>query len=277
MKKGITSEQWEFIIDHEEKLPQGIHLWYKGVPYPRRVFHNRLFDPNFFLRCLDALGQVKKFLFALTFLTKVVFPRTLKIKKYELFLTKIYALIDWQLAEFWIKDDEFSIPVWEIGKGVRKFLEEIGLGNVAYQYSRVLMMILEFDCAYRYRVQDLIGETTKEILQKPRQEIKRLMDIYNEREGFGAREKMNTINLLGYALWIPKIKKAFLTALNEVDLDKIKFDINDRYHISWWRGYDYMGQDFDTRYQFFLDTHKGDFPPFRKRDEGSVNDFLTGD
>lgn len=283
---GISSEKWNFIIKEAVKMPQGVYLWYVGVPYPRRVYYDKTNDINFALRVLDALGMVKKFLFSLMFLKDIVFPRTLNIKKYQAFLYHVYWQIHWILAEFYIKKEEYSVPVREVGIFVKRFLFYLGFNeDLAGHYADVVMMVLEFDNAYRYRLQDIVGETSKELL-KNRKEIIRLKEIYLKRElqqqdvlDFGARGKIARVfAFFSYALWIPKFRRAFDFALEGIDLEKIKLDINDRYHTSFWRGYDYEGKDFDTRYQFFLDTHKDGFPPYVKRqDPNETAKFLIGE
>lgn len=275
--ENISAESWQFIIDREEKLEQGILLWYRGCPYPRRVYHNRVNDPNFFLRTLNALGSVKKYLLTLTFLKDIAFPRTLNIRKYESFLLHLFLVFDWNLREFYIQDKEFSVPVWEMGKFINQFLQNIGLSeNTAVNYAKIGMMILEFDCAYRYRAQDIIGETSKELLQNPRKEIKRLFEIYNQREGLlGAQYKINKLNLLLKLLFIPKLKKAFLNALEQIDIEKIKFDKNDRFHTSFWVGYDFEGKNFEQRFSPYEELYKT--IPFKKREDPQIiNNFLTG-
>lgn len=259
-----TSEQWEFIIDRPEKQRQGVWLYYKGVSYPRRVYWSNINDPNYTLRALNALGTVKKYIFSLSYILDFALPRTLNVKKYETFLRRIGAMCTWTLDEFLIKDEEWSEPVWEIGKFVRQFLEALGLSkDVALEYSKIVMCILEFDNAYRYRIQDLLGL----VHRLNRRTLKYVLTEYKKREGLpGAAQKIDKIGaLLGWLLWIPKISKALEKAHKGVDFNKIGLDINDRYHTSFWRGYDYGGKNFDERYQFFLDTHKGDFPPFKKR------------
>jgi len=282
----VTADVFEFIIDRAEPQKQGIYVYYKGVPYPRRVYYNPNNDPNFFLRVLSALGTVKKTFFALTYLPSVVLPYRFSFKKYEGFLIKLLAVADWNLNEFYLKDNEYSQPVWEIGKFICHFLNNLGLSaKTSKGYAKVGMMILEFDNAYRFRLQDILGETTKELLQNPRVELNRLLKIYLSRElqqpndlEFGARPKVvKAIKIFRFLLLLPKVKKVFFKALKITDLGAIALDINDRYYVSFWQGYDFFGQDFDKRYQFFLDTHKGNYPPYRKRQsDKQIAEFMTG-
>ena len=271
-----------FIIDHAEKKPQGIHLWYKGVPFPRRVIYDKNWQNNHFLRALNALGTVKKYLYALTYLKSVLIPRTLNIKKYEPFLKHLYSQINWQLEEFNIKDDEYSEPVWEIGKFVRIFLETLGLSKqLSKDYAKVVMMILEFDCAYRYRVQDIFGAISLGwFLYNPRKWIKQGLEIYLEREtvnkediNFGARQKILKLKIISKLLWIPRIKRAWQKAAQGINYNKVLFDENDRFHLSFWQGYNFEGKTLEERFKPWEEVYKT--IPFIKRDEGSINSFLT--
>lgn len=275
--ENITSESWQFIPARTEKLSQGIHLWYKDCPYPRRVMNDPNWQPNHFLRVLEALGTVKKYMFALTYLKSIVIPRTLSIKKYEVFLQHLYMVFWWNLNHLFIKDNEFSVPVWEIGKFIECFLINLGLNaEISKNYTQLVMMILEFDNAYRYRLQDIIGETNKELLKNPRKEIVRLLAIYNSREFTkGAPDKINKLKLLRQFLLLPNIKRSFLKTLESIDLEKIKFDDNDRFHVSYWVGYNFEGRTFEERFKSVEKVFKS--IPFQKRDNQEIiNNFLLG-
>lgn len=280
----LTSDNWEFIADREVKTQQGILRYFKGIPYAYRMYYSRLNNPNYLLRALDALAVVKKFILAFTYFPVV--PRTLSLKKWEEALSKILAICDHQLGQFLIKDDEWSSPVWEIGKFIKLFVEKFFSKEIAYICSRIVMAIFEYDVAWRYRVQDVAGEVKD--FTNPRKELKRLYLIWVKREQDGIKETRDTWNtydrakkLLTPLLWlllIPKVKKAFKETVKQIDFNKIKMDDNDRYYVSFWHGYSFGGKNFDTRYQFFLDTHKGDFPPFRKKEDPELTaKFMLGE
>lgn len=277
----ITSESWNLIIDRAESQPQGVLLYYKGIDFPRRVYYNKLDDPNFILRALNALGIVKKTLYTMTTLKSVVVPYRLSLKKWDLFLKTLLGLSDWVLYEWYISDRDFSVPVWEAGKFVRVFLQEIGFSEeLAIGYSRLVMMILEFDNAYRYRLQDLAGVFNPKA--ELRKELQRVFNIYLDRElqhkdssEWGARGKVaNAFKLLSFGLYIPRVKRAFKKALDSIDLEKIKFDENDRCHISFWTGYDFEGKTMLERFEPYAEMFKN--APYVKRPQPKqIIDFLT--
>ena len=282
--ENITSENWQFIIDWVEKLPQGVNLWYKGCPYPRRVYYNLDWQPNHPSRILNALGNVKKCIFLLASFDKLAFPRTLSVKKYEAFLWKFSMLADWNLSEFYITDKDYSVPVWEIGQYIKHFLVNLGFSQeIAVKVAQMAMMILEFDNAYRYRLQDLCGTIMKkELLNSPISTLKKIMRINSTREtywtdvdGVSAKSKIHKLKILAYLLYIPKVRKAFKKAIQAIDLEKIKFNDNDRFHLSFWKGYEFEGKTFDQRYTPYQELYK--IIPFQKKDNQQViNNFLLG-
>lgn len=276
--KDVTAEKWEFIIDHPEKQAQGIHLWYKGIPFPLRMYYDRLNDPNHNVRVLEALGTVKKFLFSLTHLSKVVIPTTLNIKKWEVFLNRIYWLCWWQLSPYLLKDDEWSVPVWEMGKIIKNFLLALGLQeDIAIGFSKIGMCVLEFDLAYRYRIQDLIGAVSPAWwYDTPLRSIRIMQEVYKERESLaGASEKLNKLFTFRYLFLLPKLRKAWIKAMDGIELGKIKFDDNDRFHFAFWKGYDYEGKDFEHRFKPYEEAYKK--APFVKRQDPQLTaEFITG-
>lgn len=265
--KDLTANSWDFIISHPEKKEQGVWLWYKGVPYPRRVYYDRLNDPNYGLRALEKLGLVKKFILSLFHFPGIPF---LSKKAWNKFLLRIAEMSRHQLSEFILQDDEWSVPVWELGKLIRIFLEEIGFKDSAFILSQIVMCGLEFDNAWRYRAQDIIGEYN--INEKPRKELKRLFNILKKRDLIGVGKQWNVYErvdkVLQPLLWIllvPKINKAFKKAIESVDLKKIQFDDNDRFHFAFWRGYDYEGKTFEQRFEPYAEMYKN--APFRKKED----------
>lgn len=284
--KDITSEKWEFIIDHAEKLDQGVNLWYKNVPYPRRIYWDFANDPNYTLWVLKSLGTVKKTFFALIHLKGVVFPYRFNVKKYESFLEHLSMVIDWNLQEYYLQDKDYSVPVWEIGTFIQNFLSYIGINiDLSGAFARFARMFLEFDNAYRNKLQDLAGVVDMDILKKyPRKEIKRVLDIYLDRNiwykgdmNFGARARITrVIDLLLLLLLIPKVKRAFIKALETIDIEKIKFNDNDRFHVSYWIGYNFEGKEFEERFKPYEEIFKN--ATYRKReDPQKIASFMTGE
>lgn len=94
--------------------------------------------------------------------------------------------------------------------------------------------VFEYDFAYRIRVQDIITETTApKLLKSPINEIKRLLDIGASRESMPRqRAKLSLLYHMRWVLLIPRIRKAFKSAVRKMDITKLQLDENDRYWLN---------------------------------------------
>lgn len=91
--------------------------------------------------------------------------------------------------------------------------------------------VIEYDSAYRFFIQDLLSETTKEaLLQTPWREYRRLMTISDRRlaQNPTARKKMHYIaHIVLILLRIPSFRKK----LAQCDFSKLQLDSDDRYWL----------------------------------------------
>lgn len=122
---------------------------------------------------------------------------------------------------------QFSV---EVETFVGSFLRELGVETLLF--PNIIAHIFEYDAAYRFRVVDLLSETSEDELSAyPQKTIKRLALLSMEREY--AKEvsvKMSTLSkLVMVALYIPKFKKAFRSALTTVHYEYLVYDNLDTY------------------------------------------------
>lgn len=134
---------------------------------------------------------------------------------------------------------------------VYRFLRRLRFSfELSYGFARIPAQLLEGENAYRYRVEDLFGETTKEkLLANPRKELKRLEKIYLERETYideeGTDKKFKMVfKVLNLLLLIPLVKKAFRFALKDSEfknfqMDEIETYWSDRHNEYHFRGLPY--------------------------------------
>jgi hypothetical protein len=115
-------------------------------------------------------------------------------------------------------------------------------------FSMIISNLIDLDNAYRLRFEDTMSETSKEKLQNPRKEIKRLLGIMKDREirpgvkGRAIHYKFKVFAyLLSLMMLIPKVKRAFLSALSIIDLEKMKLDDTDQFWCSMRCDYKWMG------------------------------------
>lgn len=100
------------------------------------------------------------------------------------------------------------------------------------QVRDLVCMFLEFDNAYRYRIQDVLPELDKEALRKhPRRELIRLCDLMASRET--TQEIRDTWKLLKicaeyYLLFDRKTLRLVVDTLSRIDLEKITLSVEDK-------------------------------------------------
>lgn len=126
------------------------------------------------------------------------------------------------------------------------FLKDCGYNkDIAEQFAFRIAQIPEMDDAYRYRIQDLAS--CYEPKNAPRKEIKRLGEIYWEREHeYSARPKIaKVIKLVELLLLVPKYNKAFKK--NAHYITGMALDEGDKYWCSLRSEYDYDGKTYEEK------------------------------
>jgi hypothetical protein len=141
----------------------------------------------------------------------------------------------------------------DFGRTLKQFLIEflfkLGFTSESTQTFAVIMAnLIDLDNAYRLRFEDTLSETTVEKLQNPRKEIRRLLMVMKDREirpgvkGQGIHNKFKVFAyLLSLAMLIPRVKRAFLSALNILDFKKFQLDDIDTYWLCMRCDYKWMG------------------------------------
>jgi hypothetical protein len=131
------------------------------------------------------------------------------------------------------------------------FLQGVGVSqaianNVGYNIAH----LLELDDAYRYRLQDIATEANEwELALNPRKEIKRLVKILADRQGYNLRgvtvKIMLLVTPLLWLLFIPKYRQAFIKASKYVK--DMKYDEADWYWTAFKDNYCFGGKTHKQR------------------------------
>ena len=116
----------------------------------------------------------------------------------------------------------YSVPVYELYK------------SISHEIIRnIICAFLEFDTAYRYRVQHILGKIDRGILIiNPIKELKRLFEIYSKSEGGGfiQRKFGKAIPILFiYLRFNKKLLKEIQETLLRIDVKNIKLNEADIY------------------------------------------------
>lgn len=224
----------------------------KGFPFPEAVQANNILKRMF-------IGQIRYLtkhpLSALPLLTK---------KGREAWLSELTSFADVAMQEFFLDAHRYQKSCRAIRTFAAEFLKGIGVSpGVAEGVAKAVATMFEYDNAYLFRLQDLVNETSKSaLLLRPVREMWRLLKILRERDH---REKMHLrfksgILLLSAALFWPPFRRAFHNAIWSTDIEHIRMDEGDRYHVLRWKGYNFLGRSFEDRGSEFLKIHNGKPP-----------------
>jgi hypothetical protein len=127
---------------------------------------------------------------------------------------------------------------------------ELAGGNPAgIRLVEAITHVLEFDDAYRYRVQDIMGELNLTALSaNPGREVSRLLVLAASRGEVTTGEKFRLFaRIVPYLFMTGDVRKATLAFFERADLEKLRLDRNDMYTCLIWGGYDFGGASFAER------------------------------
>jgi hypothetical protein len=220
----------------------GIFMPVKDALYPLKCYAsaNAVFSANLIKAHLIETVKLVAHWYMIPFLLMLNKQKALDaFNRISLKAFSPYMLVDNCLTDFGRTLKTFLI----------EFLYQMGFTQDSAQTFAVIMAnLIDYDNAYRLRFEDTMSETSKEKLQNPRKEIKRLLEIMRSREvrpgdkGRNIHYKFKVFAyLLSSAMLIPKAKRAFLKAVDLIDLKKMGLDDTDTYWVCLRCDYKYMG------------------------------------
>lgn len=121
--------------------------------------------------------------------------------------------------------------------------------TVSMEFGRIMSAVIEFDNAYRFRMQDALSEIDNNQLKlNPSRELLRVLEIYKERDHEGVSKKIMILKPIIKILFMSKwFRNAFILALESIKIDDMKFDDNDRYWICQRIDYQFLGLSYEER------------------------------
>jgi len=229
----------------------GMATVFPGHPFPRKTFvYSGITAPN---------NKAKRITLAL-FLPFASLRKGIKaflnnyLLNFNRLVDSIYADCDQVPYLHYQYYSEFGKSLWDF---IYLFLKKIGIKDeIAYRTGLQITTIIEYDDAYKVRIQDVLNESSKEaLLKNPRKELLRLVGILAKRDptfsnteidGAGTRI-IKTIQMASLLLYWPPIKKAFVFALENINFEWLKFDEWDYYWCLNRGDYNPLGKPFDER------------------------------
>lgn len=152
-----------------------------------------------------------------------------------------------------LKDKHLTRAVRELQLSIFTFLIEMGIGETnADQFASLFAHIIQYDGAYRLRVADIFNEIDSERLYSaPGREIDRITSIIKDRDTLPVFLKVSKIlKLIKYALFIPKIRKAFRKAVSNTNFTNLRMEECDRYWVCMRKDYKFLGLSYDERQEY---------------------------
>lgn len=226
---------------------QGCEMWYFGHKYPMRAYigSSKVVDLAKVKRMIPMFGRFVGG--KVEFKKKNIFSKTVIIFAALWYKEYILEWIGWAWRDLQMPEDRYNQPARELYRTIKD--EKI---------RNIICPIVEYDCAYKYRAQDILAELNKELFFKsPRKEVCRLIDILIKREhdediAGSQKSKWQHIKLgINMALiFSRKFKKQLIDFVWDLDIEAIKPNVADKYWMTspaYDESYDFMGLNSQER------------------------------
>lgn len=229
----------------------------RGFPYPRALHACEV--PKRTL--INFIGFLSNKDLILVYLAFAVLPRKMKAKIIERWMITYIELADRFLIEHYLQDRFLTNICQELKLFLTVFFHKLGISiEMASHFAMSFTTLIEYDSAYRLRIEDLLTETTKErMLANPVKEVKLLIEILAKRDPTRPHlvDKFNKFSLImKYGFFF--IRKPFREALKEVNFEKMQYDDIDRDLVKHWINYDFFGLTIEER----LAKYPREFAPY---------------
>lgn len=236
----------------------GVATWFAGHPHPRKTFvYEGVTEPN---------NKAKRITLSL-FMPFASLRYGLKaflnsyLYNYTRLVDSFYEDCDQTPYLHYEYYSEFAKSLWDF---IYLILKRIGIeSDTAFRMSMQVTTMIEYDDAYKVRLQDILTECNYEdLLNNPRKEILRLIEIYKSREfnlknDVGGKEVgsriINMAKMLTLLLYLPPIKKAFIFALKNINFEWFKYDEWDKYWALPRGDYNTLGKTYQERREIQAD------------------------
>lgn len=163
-------------------------------------------------------------------------------KQFEAMAKRLIVQLDYRIRRVRQKPDKYCVCAREF----YRVFNSMAIWYPAYKleidsFRNIWCMILEYDDAYRYTLQDVLPEFNKDAARKDIvKEIKKMLDLALQRDHRGLFIKFSQIRKMLFLLNLKKdmremVERFFL----EIDLDKIKMDEDDKYHCKYKDNYNW--------------------------------------
>lgn len=251
------------------RVLQGFHYLQKTFPTPEAVWCNNVVKKQ--IKAYFNLLSTPKILFAA--IPFVFYSWKKKVEVLGKSLDQVSVPMEYVYScypgfpSFILLKKHFCPVARELGSFAYRFLSSLGIPEeVCRRWENIISCVMEYDNAYRFRLEDIFSITTLEKLSHP-PEITRLAGILKEREGEApdvAIKFGRVARLIRLALYHPNIRKAWKQTLQDTNLTNLHYDDADLEWVTVDNGnYRFLGLSGEDRRSLFLRAHGNQMPPLK--------------
>lgn len=250
------------------------------IEYPEagglRVYHEGHLQPTkgfVFPEAMQAINSVKAIVLSYLQIAKiwmmwptvaliVIVPWKWKIKTLNTVIEKSIRSLQFLVNPYLLKEQYYTEVTREFRRLITSILLSIGITeNSTYVVADIVGAIIEYDNAYRYRLQDIMSEGRQgHMIDNPRKELQRIIEIGEDREKTIKGKYRLAYQCIGILLLSKRIKKVVSHAFAKANYHDFKLDEIDRYHTLLRNDYDFEGKTFEDRRDEYVKQHKGVYP-----------------
>lgn len=146
----------------------------------------------------------------------------------------------------------------ELWKLIRLFFIKFGTNeDLANRLGKIVAHVFQYEENYRFWLQDLFGQVSqKDLLDNTRRSLKLMTNVFSRRIKVGVDYKIKALTkLLSIALYIPKVRRAWKFAFEQIDITNLRLDKADR----WWMlssgDYDLEDRNIEDRFAEHVDIY----------------------
>lgn len=259
---------------------KGIFSYYQGIDIPRHGFN---FDQGVY--CINSAKRIitnfLRFIHSkellLPFFSLLLISKKKRVRLLTKTLESFNDIASMTVLPFFLKDGYYCPAAKEVRVFTKAFFESFGVknkqavegGDIADKTGEILAMIFEFDDAYRFRLQDLMSETSKNSLLKNFQgEMERIFEMYLDRENtthlledkiYGVKGKLKAVRKTLKVLWlIPSFRRAIQEGLQAVNFKNWQLDESDIFYTYLYEDYNIRGKSLEERVKEYQALYAND-------------------
>jgi len=149
----------------------------------------------------------------------------------------------------------FSREIWDF---TYHFTRKFGIKHdKAYRLGKMMAHIFQYEENYRFWVQDMFGQTTKQdLIDHPQRELTKMMEVFSRRMRAGVQFKFKApIKILCFILKVPIIKRAWKFAWGQIDFSRLLLDEADRWWMLSSADYDLEDRNIEERFREHIDIY----------------------